>query len=69
MRKMYLKTFWKKEEILVTRTFSEFPAFSPFPTVFSTLPKTEIVIVVNFNLLFANALNLVQSKKWSFGKG
>ena len=37
------------------------------PTVFSTLSKTEIIILT-FNLLFANALNLDQSKVLSFGK-
>ena len=36
-------------------------AFSPFPTIFSALSKTEIVIVGTFYLLSANAFNLNQS--------
>ena len=44
------------------------PAFFPFPTMFSTLSGTEIIISAAFNLPSANALNLVQSKKLSFGK-
>ena len=37
------------------------PAFSPFPTMFSTLSKTEILILATFILLPANAFNLVSS--------
>ena len=36
--------------------------------MFSTLLKTEITIFATFNLSSANALNLVHSKKLSFGK-
>ena len=50
-----LKTLWEKEKLLVQ-------AISPFPTIFSTLSKTEIIIFVTFNLAFANAFNLVWSK-------
>ena len=38
------------------------PAFSSFPTMFSTLYKKVTIILATFNLLIANALNLVQSK-------
>ena len=41
--------------------------FFLFPTLFSTLSKTEIVILATFNLLSANALNLVVSKILFFG--
>ena len=37
-------------------------AFSPFPTIFSTLSMTEVIISATFHLLSANALNSVQSK-------
>ena len=40
---------------------------SPFPTMFSTLSKTEIF--VTFNLSSANAFNLDQSKILSSGNG
>ena len=36
--------------------------FLLFPTMFSALSKTEIIIFVTFNLSFANAFNLVWSK-------
>ena len=38
-----LEKHWEKEKMLV-------PAFSPFPTVFSTLSKREIIILATFNL-------------------
>ena len=41
------------------------PAFSPFPTVFSSLTKTNSNFSAKFNLLSANAFNLDQSKKKS----
>ena len=41
--------------------------FLPFPTMFSTLSKTEIIIFVTFNLSSANAFNLVWSKILSRG--
>ena len=44
------------------------PAFSPFPTVFSTLCKREIANLDMFNSLPANAFNLVRSKILLFGK-
>ena len=37
-------------------------AISPFPTMFSTLSKTEIIIFVTFNFSSANAFTLVWSK-------
>ena len=50
-----LKTLWEKEKLLVQ-------AISPFPTMFSTLSKTEITVFVTFNLSSANAFNLLWSK-------
>ena len=44
------------------------PAFSPIPTMFSTLSKTEIIILALFNLLSANVFNLVKSEKFLYGK-
>ena len=38
------------------------PAFSLFPTMFSTLPETNLNFSVTLNLSYANALNLDQSK-------
>ena len=43
------------------------PAFSPFPTVFSTLSKREIIILAIFNLS-ANHFDLVTSKILSLSK-
>ena len=45
----------EKEKLLVQ-------AISPFPTMFSTLSKTELIIFVTFKLSSANAFNLVWSK-------
>ena len=51
----------EKEKMLVTGIF-------PFPTVFSsTLSQREIIILAMFNLLSANAFNLVVPKILSFG--
>ena len=44
------------------------PAFSPFPTMFSTQSKTKIIIWASFILLSANTFNVVTSKILSFGK-
>ena len=44
------------------------PASSPFPTVFSTLSKREIVILAKFTMSSASAFNLVTSRILSFGK-
>ena len=44
-------------------------AISPFPTTFSTLSKTEIIIFVTYNLSSANAIKLVWSKILSCGNG
>ena len=38
------------------------PAFSPFPTVFSSLSKREIIILAMFNLSSENAFNMITSK-------
>ena len=38
------------------------PAFPPFPTMFSTLSLTEIIILATYNLSSASAFNLVLSK-------
>ena len=56
-----LKTLWEKEKLLLE-------AISPFPTMFSTLSKTEIINFLTFNLSSANAFNLDSSKILSFGK-
>ena len=48
--------------MLVTRMFSF------FPTIISTLSKTEIINLSKFYLSSANALNLVHSKHLSFGR-
>ena len=45
------------------------PAFSPFPTMFSALSKTKIIIYVTFILSSANAFNLDKVKFLLFGKG
>ena len=42
---------------------------SPFPNIFSTLSKTEIIVFGTFNLLSANAFSLVWSKILSCGNG
>ena len=42
--------------------------FSPFPTMFSTLSKTKIVILANFIFSSPNTFNLDQSRILSFGK-
>ena len=44
------------------------PAFSPFPTLFSTLSRRKITIFGMFNLSSANAFNLVTPKFLSLGK-
>ena len=44
-------------------------AISLFPTMFSPLSKTEIIIFVTFNLSSANAFNLACSKILSCGNG
>ena len=41
--------------------------FSPFPTIFSTLSKTDKNLIT-YNLLSANASKFVKSKKLLFGK-
>ena len=57
-----LKTLREREKLLVQ-------AISPFPTMFSTLSKTEIISFITFNLLSANAFNLDWSKILSCGNG
>ena len=42
---------------------------SPFPTMFSTLSKTEIIIFVTFNLSSENAFSLVWCKNFSCENG
>ena len=44
------------------------PAFSPLPTMFSTLPKINFNFLVPFILSSANAFNLDNSIILSFGK-
>ena len=50
----------KREELVIS--------ISPFPTMFSTLPKANLNISVSFILLSVKAFNLKQSKMLSFGK-
>ena len=57
-----LKTLCEKEKLHVQ-------AISHFPTMFSALSKTEIVIFFICNLSSANAFNLVWSQIFSCGKG
>ena len=59
------KPFWKHFE---KRRKCCLPAFSPFPTMFSALSKTEITILTTFYLSSANAFNLDLTKILSFGK-
>ena len=47
---------------------AEKPAFSPFPIMFSTLPKTNLNFSVRFILSSASAFNLDQSKNLAFRK-
>ena len=42
--------------------------FLLFPTMFSTVSRREIIILVTFVLSSANALNLVDSENWLCGK-
>ena len=44
------------------------PAFSPFPTVFSTLSQRVIVIFATFNLSSANCFQFGHIQILSFGK-
>ena len=45
------------------------PAFSPFPSMFSTIStKTEMIILAKLNLFSANAFSLVKAKVLSSGK-
>ena len=44
------------------------PAFSPFPTMFSTLSTSKTIILATFILLSANVFNLDQAEILSFGK-
>ena len=60
LRKKAFKTLMEKEKRLV-------PAFSPFPLMFSTLPKTNFTFSVKSNLSSANAVNLDQSGIFSSG--
>ena len=61
-KEVFGKTLWEKEKLLVQ-------AISPFPTMFFTLSKAEIIIFVTFNLSPTNAFNLVWSKILSCGNG
>ena len=45
------------------------PAFSPFPTMYSTLSKTEIIIYVTSILSSANAFNFDQVRLLWSGNG
>ena len=56
-----MKTSWKKEKMLVI-------SISPFPVMFSTLPKTNFGFSITFIISSASAFNLDQSKNLSFGR-
>ena len=45
-----------------------YPAFSPFPKVFSSLSETEIVTLAELNLSSADTFNLVKAKILRSGK-
>ena len=45
-----------------------FPAFSPFPVVFSTLSNRKLISLAMFNLSSANTVNFVTAKILAFGK-
>ena len=55
--KILWKILWKKSKMLVTSLF-------PFPTMFSTLPKTNLSFLAILISLFANTLNLDLSQKF-----
>ena len=57
------------EKTLGKRRKCWLPSFSPFPTMFSTSSRREIVILATFILLSVNAFKSVMSKILSFGKG
>ena len=59
------KAFWKH---CGKRRKCWSPAFSPFPTMFSTLPKTNFNFSFTFVLSSANTFNLEQPKKIPFGE-
>ena len=49
--------------------FENVPAFSPFPTMLSTLPKIDFNFWVTFILLSANTSSFDWSRILLFGKG
>ena len=63
---------WLVKVTLVLLTINSFPnnppAFSPFPTMCSTISKTQIITLATFTLSSANAFNLVKSKISLFRK-
>ena len=59
-----IRRLWKRGK----RRKCWWPSFSPFPTVFSTLPKTSFTFSVIFILSAANIFILDQSKSLLFGK-
>ena len=60
LKKKPLENIKGKKEMLVN-------SISPFPTKFTTLSKSEVVVLATSNLLFANAFNVVKAKILSFG--
>ena len=61
-----IETFWKN---CGKRRKCGKPVFSPFPTIYSTLPKSNFNFSVLFILLSANASNLDRSKILSLDTG
>ena len=65
----YIDTFrhvWERSILKILRE-RELPAFSPFPTMFSTLSQTELIIHVTFILSSANAFSVDKVKFLSSG--
>ena len=60
-QRSFLKKLWEKEKMMVTSIF-------PFPTMFSTLHKTNFKFSVTFIFQSAYAFNLDWSKILLFGK-
>ena len=72
-----LKASFSPGQPATAETFNSIPAQcrllttlrkKPFPTMFSTISKTKIVILATCKLLSPNDLNLVLPKKLSLGK-
>ena len=63
----YNYNFWRVWERSLLKKIVGKGEISPFPSMYSTLSKTEMTIFVTFKLSYANAFNLVWSKILSCG--